>query len=221
LHCIAFAHVRFAIKDPDVEKLDPEMASSNAEQIIHSLQEKGYEIRHVHPGAHENGDPEDDSGSISTIYRDLMATLPKQGLDATVALSKENAIRNIAVDVGLANIAVVKQSPSSDPSSLDLLRKYINLDSSIQLSEAAKFVLSKWSEVPQPIQLRPITPPKRKRVRVNESQRVNILSQPEIISSQPVMSSQPDPMTQITMSQPVAGRHGTRTLRKKPRKSGF
>jgi hypothetical protein len=204
--------------------------SSAVEQIAHTLQDKGVEIRHLNTsGASEAGDPEEDPGSVATIYKDLMSTLPTDGLEPSVLRSKERAIRDIAADVGLANIVVAKARTTSELSSLDALREYIDVDLSVELSEAAKVVLGKWCEVAQPAQRQPITPVKRRRVRIDAakgfndamSQRDMLASQPNVLQIERPTSSQSDGMTQITMSQPVPGRHGTRNLRRRPRKSGF
>src|SRR5579862_2942570 len=197
--------------------LGVDLLSSMVEQSVHTLEEKGYDIRHLYPSLpDEETDPELEPGSAASMYSRLMSTLPKAALALDVFKSKDHAIREIAVDIGLANIAVAKTRAASDSSSIDFVRKSIDLDPSVELSEVAKHVLSKWGEVHQPTENGPVTTAKQKRVRLNEAQRsLNPMSQ------EGLPSSQTDGITEITMSQPVPGRYGTRTLRKKPRKSGF
>lgn len=211
---------RYELKSTEMSEMDPDLLLSNVEQVVHTLEEKNYEIRHLHTATLEaEHDPEDDPGSVSSIYNELISSLPKDGVGSKIFKSKEQAIREIATDVGLANISIIKPFTASEPtSSLDALRKFIDIDLLLEISESAKFVLSKWGQVPRSEQPKQVTPVKRKRVKIHGSQQINTLSQDSIGD---IMSSQGDGIAQITMSQPAPGRHGTRVLRKRPRKSGF
>jgi len=215
-----FADRRYELKSAEMSEMDPDLLLSNVEQVVHTLEEKNYETRHLHTSILEaEHDPEDDPGSVSFIYNELISSLPKEGVGSKIFKSKEQAIKEIATDVGLANIAIVRPFTASEPpSSLDALRKFIDMDPLVEISESAKFVLSKWGQVPPSEQPKQVTPMKRKRVKIYGSQQINPLSQD---SMGDIMSSHEDGIAQITMSQPAPGRHGTRVLRKRPRKSGF
>src|SRR5208282_1970429 len=129
---------------------DPEELTSTMEQVGHHLEEKGYRVRPLHiVPPNQELDPEEDPGSIASIYNNIMATFPSRGLNPSEMKSKFQAIREIAVDVGLANIGVLRPAPSTETSSLNTLRKFLDIDPSLQLSEAAKFVVEKWGEVPE------------------------------------------------------------------------
>lgn len=172
----------------------------------------------------EELDPEEDPGSIASIYRTLTAQLPSRGLGSAEIKSKIQAAREIAVDVGCASVGILKPNPPSDATSLNALRKFIDIDTSIELSEAAKFVLAKWGEVPQAKQPQVVS---RKRLRGRPNQLENpminkAMSQLNIEERRAALrSSQGTENTPTTMSQPERGKHGMRSLRKKIRRSGF
>jgi RNA polymerase I-specific transcription-initiation factor len=206
---------------------DPEELTSTTEQIGHQLEEKGFQVRSLYIGlSNEELDPEEDPGSIASIYRTLTARLPSRDLGSAEIKSKILAAREVAVDVGCASIGVLKPNSSSDTTPLNTLRKFIDIDASIELSEAANFVLAKWGEVPQAIQPLQAVSRKRRREKPNQSENIMInkaMSQlnmeerrTRLRSSQNIDENAP-----ITMSQPERGKHGMRTLRKKVRRSGF
>ena len=204
--------------------IDPEDLTSTMEQVGHDLEEKGFKVRPLHIVLrNQELDPEEDPGSIASIYNHLMATFPSRGLDPPGMKWKCQAIREIAVDVGLANIGVLKPSPPIETSALDTLRNFLVINPSIELSEAAKFVVGKWGEVPEikkPLQT-PVR--KRRRVRLEDTPGDFTMSQGDMDErrvgslSTPVSSG----YTTIPMSQPERGRHGVRLVRKKIRRSGF
>jgi hypothetical protein len=203
--------------------MDPDNLTSTIEQVGHRLEEEGYQIRPLHVIAPSRDfDPEDDPGSISSIYSSLMSKLSSRGLDTSEVKSKLQSIRDIAVDVGLANIGVVKSNATSEAPSLHNLRKFLDVDPTINISTAAEFVLAEWGMDPQPTKPKQTVVRKRKRVRVAGSQNEVgdvVMSQPlvEIDSSRSLSQ-----MDRGTMSPPERGIHGTMTLReRKPRKPGF
>lgn len=206
---------------------DPEELSSTMEQVAHHLEEKGLQIRPLHMvPLNQEVDPEEDPGSIASIYTNLMSGLPSRGLSATEMKSKVDAIREIAVDVGLANIGVLKPTSSAETSSLSTLRKFIDINPSLKVSEAAKFLLGKWGEVPEVEKPRQTAMRKRRRVRLDEPEntmeRITMSQGNMEQSGAGVMSSQGvDGYAGLPMSQPERGKHGVRVLRKKVRRSGF
>jgi hypothetical protein len=204
-------------------EMDPDSLTSTIEQVGHRLEEEGYQMRPLHVVApNQDFDPEDDPGSISSIYSSLMSKLSSRGLDISEVNSKLQSIRDIAVDVGLANIGVVKSNPSSESPSLHNIRKFLDVDPTINISTAAKFVLGEWGMDPQPTKPNQTVARKRKRVRVAGSQNEVgdvVMSQPGVETDKSRSTSQ---MDRGTMSQPERGIYGTMTLReKKLRKAGF
>jgi hypothetical protein len=203
---------------------DPEELTSTMEQVGYHLEEKGYRVRPLHiVPPNQELDPEEDPGSIASIYNNLIATFPSRGLNPSEMKSKSQAIREIAVDVGLANIGVLRPAPSTETSSLNTLRKFLDIDPSLELSEAAKFVVGKWGEVPEIKKPQQSPVRKRRRVRLEDTPGGLSMSQGDteerqvgIISSQVSNSYAP-----MSMSQPERGRHGARVARKKIRRSGF
>jgi hypothetical protein len=202
------------------------------EQICHQLEEKGYNIRPLHiisPNA--DHDPEVDPGSIATIFHNLIARIPSQGLRPTEINAKAHSIKEIAVDVGLANIGVLKNVDTHP--SLSTLAKFIDIDNSVKMSQVALSLLGKWDEEPQSEERVQIVSKKRKRVKPNTSRNdvMDIaMSQGDGYGPAPILASQilasqtmsSQIMDDITMSQPERGKHGMRDVRKrKPRKSGF
>jgi len=203
--------------------MDPDSLTSTIEQVGHRLEEEGYQIRPLHViTPSRDFDPEDDPGSISSIYSSLMSKLSSRGLDASEVKSKLQSMRDIAVDVGLANIGVVKLNATSESPSLHNLRKFLDVDPTINISTAAEFVLAEWGMDPQPTKPNQTVVRKRKRVRVAGSQNEVgdvVMSQPGVEIDHSGSLSQ---MDRGTMSQPERGIYGTMTLReKKPRKAGF
>jgi len=208
--------------------MDPDSLTSAIEQVGHRLEEEGYQMRplHIIP-PNQEFDPEDDPGSISSIYSNLMSKLPSHGLDTSEINSKLFSIRDIAVDAGLANIGVVKPKLSAESTSLESLRKFLDVDPAIDVSTAAKFVVREWGMVPEPTKPKQTVAKKRKRVTTAVSQStVNevIMPQPGIERAESRRSlSQMDRGAGVTMSQPERGPHDDRmTLReKKLRRAGF
>ena len=202
--------------------MDPDSLTSTIEQVGHRLEEEGYQIRPLHVIApSQDFDPEDDPGSISSIYSSLMSKLSSRGLDTSEVKSKLQSIRDIAVDVGLANIGVIKSNATSEAPSLHNLRKFLDVDPTTNISTAAEFVLAEWGMDPQPTKPKQTVARKRKRVRVAGSQNEVgvVMSQPGVEADNSRSLSQ---MDRGTMSQPERGIYGTMTLReKKPRKAGF
>ena len=149
---------------------DPDELTSTMEQVGHDLEEKGYQVRPLHiVPPNQELDPEKDPGSIASIYNNLMATFPSRGLNSSEMKSKFQAIREISVDVGLANIGVLRPAPSTETSSLNTLRKFLDIDPSLELSEAAKFVVGKWGEVPEIKKPQQTPVRKRRRVRLEDT----------------------------------------------------
>jgi hypothetical protein len=203
---------------------DPEELTSTMEQVGHDLEEKGYQVRPLHiVSPNQELDPEKDPGSIASIYNNLMATIPSRGLNSSEMTSKFQAIREISVDVGLANIGVLRPAPSTETSSLNTLRKFLDIDPSLELSEAAKFVVGKWGEVPDIKKPQQTHVRKRRRVRLEDTLRGFTMSQGDTEEREAgIMSSQVSHgYAPIPMSQPERGRHGARVVRKKIRRSGF
>jgi hypothetical protein len=206
---------------------DPEELSSTIEQVGHHFEENGFQIRPLYIITPDKEvDPEEDPGSIASIYKHLISTLPSHGLNEGEMKSKIHAIHEIALDVGLANIGVLRPARSSETSSLENLRKFIDIDPLIELSEAAKFVLGKWGEVPEIEMPQRAVVGKRRRVRVDQSQSTQVMhtmSQGDIRESRTgLMSSQAmDAYAAMPMSQPERGKHGVRVVRRKTRRSGF
>jgi RNA polymerase I-specific transcription-initiation factor len=204
--------------------LHPEASTSAVEQICHRLEEKRLMIRPLHiisPDADQ--DPEVDPGGIATIYNDLVAKIPMHGLSTTEISSQAHTIKEIAVDVGLANIGVLRGTVLH--TSFPTLGKYTDVDPSVKMSKAATTLLGNWGQEPQveqPVMI--VLPKKRKRVKTNVRNEVA-----EITTSQRDGHGVPGTMSSqvtndgvgITMSQPEKGRYGMRKLRKKPRRSGF
>lgn len=151
-------------------------------------------IRHLQVPATPDDDPEDDTGSISSIYNALLSVIPSQGLTTKEVRAKVQSIRETAIDVGLSNIGVLKPFSDTDPNdrSLHNLREYVYIETAIPLSVAAKQLLDKWDEP--------------------------AASQEAIVVDTPKPGRE---LAQMTMSQPERGRHGVRNLRPKPRRFGF
>jgi hypothetical protein len=204
--------------------LHPEVLTSAVEQISHRLEEKGLTIRPLHVISPDpDRDPEVDPGSIATIYKDLIAKIPMHGLSATEIASKAHAIKEIVVDVGLANIGVLHGTVLH--SSFPTLGKYIDIDPSVKMSQAATTFLGNWGQEPQVDKPVLIVPPKkRKRIKTNVRNKVTEIttSQGDGYGVPGIMSSQVtnDGMA-LTMSQPEKGRYGMRKFSKRPRRSGF
>lgn len=206
--------------------VDPDNLTSTIEQVGHRLEEEGYRMRplHILP-PNQEFDPEDDPGSISSIYSKL-SKLPSRGLDHSEVRSKLYAMQNIAVDVGLANIGIAKPNSSVDFTTLPSLRKFLNVDHATNISNAVTFVLADWGITPEPTKPKQNAARKRKRVKMTGSQ--NAVG--DVMMSQPSVeryetrgrSSQTEGGAGITMSQPERGIYGTRTgLRNKSRRAGF
>src|SRR5271167_253094 len=106
----------------------PEELSSTMEQVAHHLEEKGLEVKplHILPPNLEV-DPEEDLGSIASIYKTLISALPPRGFSSNEMRSKVQAIHEIAIDVGLANIGVLKPVLATESSSLSTLRRFIDI----------------------------------------------------------------------------------------------
>ena len=202
--------------------IDPEELTSTMEQVGHHLEEKGYRVRPLHiVSPNRELDPEEDPGSIASIYNKLIATLPSRGLNPSEMKSKFQAIREIAVDVGLANIGVLKSAPSTE-TSLNTLREFLDIDRSLEPSEAAKFVVGKWGEVPEIKKPQQTSVKKRRRVRLEDTPGEFTMSQADTEERQTeIMSQLSNGYTPIPMSQPERGRHGARVARKRIRRSGF
>jgi hypothetical protein len=256
--------IRFNEKLPIMVSTDPGQLTSSVEQVSHSLEGYGCHIQHLQITPSDiDHDPEENPGSIGSIYDNLMATLP-DGLGLEQARAKAHVMKEIAIDVGLSNVGILKAKraepaplngselvqtsdsaavpstsdsdlpdiaelsqeiipeptlPKTMDSSLSALRTFLSLDPSIALSEPAKYLLDKWCVVTETdLTLAPIIAPKRKRVKVDS---VGMATSQANVEHTALMSSQGDSIMQITMSQPERGIHGTRTLRKRPRKSGF
>jgi len=206
--------------------MDPDSLTSTIEQVGHRLEEEGYQMKplHIIP-PNKEFDPEDDPGSISSIYSNLMSKLPSRGLDTSEVNSKWNSIREIAIDVGLANVGVVKSNLSAESPSLHNLRKFLDVDPTINISNAAKVVLQEWGVANEPTKPKQIMAKKRKRVRVAGSQNMEgegTMSQPGIERDKSRRDlAQMDRGAGVTMSQPERGPYGRMTLREKKRKAGF
>jgi hypothetical protein len=195
------------------------------EQVGHHLEEKGFEIKplHILPPDLEV-DPEDDPSSIASIYKTLISALPSRGFNSGEMRSKVQAIHEIAVDVGIANIGVLKPVPATESSSLSTLRRFIDIDPSIELSEAAKFVLEKWGVEPEIEKLQSVAVRKRKRVNLDDQDYIpsHTMSQGNFVESrQDGMSQGAYDHSAFPMSQPERGKYGVRVLRRKVRRSGF
>ena len=93
--------------------------------------------------------------------------------------------------------------------------------SSTDLSRATESVLEKWCEVPPEIEIprQTVSPHKRKRVKIDSQDFP--MSQRTVESTSSMSSQEIDSIVPISLSQPERGRHGTMTVRKKARKSGF
>jgi hypothetical protein len=210
--------------------METDALTSAMEQVGHQLEEEGFQIRSLHITPTETDlDPEDDPYSISSIYNSLISTLPSDssGLKATDVTRKIQTIREIAVDVGLANVGVLRpQHPDIELTSFNNLRKFQIIDPSLQLSVAAKHILDKWGEQPQVETPREVARKKKRRVRLDEPKNTVAgitMSQTTVAYHEPSMPSSQLSMgggSPFTMSQPERGIHGTR-LRKKTRRSGF
>src|SRR5205809_4173344 len=112
---------------------DPEELSSTIEQVGHHFEENGFQIRSLHVDAPDKEeDPEEDPGSIASIYKHLISTLPSHGLNEGEMKSKIHAIHEISLDIGLANIGVLRPVRSAEPASLENLRKFIDIDPLIE-----------------------------------------------------------------------------------------
>lgn len=195
------------------------------EQVVHHLEEKGFEVKplHILPPNLE-ADPEDDPSSIASVYKTLISALPSRGFNSSEMRSKVQAIHEIAVDFGLANVGVLKRAPATESSSLSTLRRFIDIDPSIELSEAAKFVLEKRGVEPEIEKLQSVAVRKRKRVNLDDQDYMP----PRTMSQGNFVESREDGMSQgatdysaFPMSQPERGKYGVRVLRRKVRRSGF
>jgi hypothetical protein len=209
--------------------MEADALTSTVEQIGHQLEEDGFHIRplHVVP-PNSDLDPEDDPYSISSIYNNLISTLPAHslGLKAADITTKVQTIREIAVDVGLSHIGALRLPTETESSSFSNLRRFHNIHPSVQISGPAEHILDKWGELPQVEMPRETVSKRKRRVKLDESQNVVAsitMSQTNIPFNTAILSSQRsiDGDTPFTMSQPERGVHGTRKLRKKTRRSGF
>lgn len=204
--------------------MDPEELSSTIEQIGHQIEEKGFEIRSLH--IDRELDPEDDPGSIASIYNGLISTFPARGLRLNEVRSKAQASREIAIDVGLSNIGLLRQASQPEGSSVRSLRRFIDVDSSLKLSEAASFIVDKWGEIPAVEKSSPAVLKTRRRERTNR-RRDSVMPIPMSQASvgREVDESQSSQNTfeggLMTLSQPEPGRYGRRNLRKRTRRAGF
>jgi hypothetical protein len=204
----------------------PEELSSTMEQVVHHLEEKGLEVKplHVLPPNQEM-DPDDDPSSIASIYKTLISALPSRGFNSSEMRSKVQAIHEIAVDVGLANIGVLKPAPVTESSSLSALRRFIDINPSIKLSEAAKFVLEKWGVQPEIEKPQFVVVRKRKRVNLDDQDYIppRTMSQGNVVESRGdgMQSQGTNDYSAFPMSQPERGKYGVRVLRRKVRRSGF
>jgi hypothetical protein len=210
--------------------MEADALTSSVEQIGHQLEEDGFHIRPLHiVPPNSDLDPEDDPYSISSIYNNLISTLPAHnlGLKAADITTKVQTIREIAIDVGLANIGILRPYTETESLSFNNLRRFHNIDPSVQLSAPAKYVLDKWGELPQVDEPREVVSKRKRRVKLDESQKAVAditMSQMNVRFNELAMSSSQrstDGSVPFTMSQPERGVHGTRNLRKKTRRSGF
>jgi RNA polymerase I-specific transcription-initiation factor len=207
--------------------MDMELLTSIIERIGHDLEEQGIQKRQLSIiSPIPEMDPEEDKLSISFLYNNLLSSLSGCTNPAQIS-SKVKAIQEISIDIGLSSIGLLKP-PSERKTSFSTLEKFVNVDSSIELSEGAKSVLEKWGDVTQGEEPKPIVR-KRRRVKVNASQNVGSDSVPGIIMSQEVMvgdrgnigSQSQGESGLFVMSQPQPGRYGMRVERKQTRRSGF
>ena len=211
-------------KSTEMIAADPDSLTSTIEQVGHNLQEEGYQVKplHIIP-SNQEFDPEDDPGSISSIYSKLISKLPSRGLVTSDITSKLHSIRDIAVDVGLANIGVAKPNPSDESASLRTLRNFLHLDPAIEISTPAKFIVGEWGVIPEPAKPKQGVTRKRKRARIAGS--LNIAT--EVAMSQPGVERDENRMSMfeidtgagVTMSQPERGTYGAMTLRNLRKKS--
>jgi RNA polymerase I-specific transcription-initiation factor len=206
--------------------VNPDTLATTIEQVAHELGERGYEIRSLHLDPDElEPDPERDPGSIISIYERLMSKLPSRGLRPEELASKVYTIKETAIDIGLANIGILKPNPSERPS-LKSLGKFVSLDPALGISDGAQHLIDKWCETPQ-IPSRTKVPEKRKRPRdLREPLKRKFSLSQGAVSTQPareILSSQTrSEVGLVTMSQPERGRQGTRkSHRAKTRRSGF
>ena len=207
--------------------MDLETLATAMEQAAHELEEKGYEIRSLHLDPVELEDPEHDPGNMLSIYQRLISKLPGRGLRLAELASKVRVIRETAIDVGMANIGILR-TEGSERMSLESLGRFVSLDPSLGMSDGAKSLLDKWCETPQiPLHTKFLEkkrkPPRDlagipKRTRFSLSQKeIGSSPVPETTSSQTT-----DGIGLVTMSQPERGRQGTRkSYRTKMRRSGF
>ena len=209
--------VRLPQKSQDMLFIHPDELTSAIEQVAHQLEDKGFQIRHLRiASSNLDEDPEDDPGSISWIYNHLLSSLPSQGLTAQQIRTKEQLMRETAINIGLSNIGVLKSDHTTETEPLHTLRQFIHIDPEVSLSDAARQLLGKWdepkhTESPQ----NEVNVRKRRRVQLPASQQeVTVLDTPRLTRSRAMME-------QMTLSQPERGRHGARNLRPKTRRSGF
>jgi len=206
---------RLPAKSPDMELMHLDELTSTIEQIAHQLEENGMRIRHLQVSTTPDDDPENDTGSISSIYNALLSAFPNHGLTTKEVRSKVQSIRETAIDVGLSNIGVLKPFSNTDPNNVSLhnLREFVYIDKGIQLSDAARHLLKKWDEPtrPEPVQFKSVL--KRRRVHMTASQEDIVVDTPKATRGRE--------LAQMTMSQPERGRHGIRNLKPRPRRSGF
>ena len=222
------ANRRLKWNRPEMSNMDPETLTTAIEQVAHELEERGYKIRSLHLDlAEQEPDPEHDPGSISSIYDRLMSKLPSRGLRHEEWASKVRACKETAIDIGLANIGILKANPSERPS-LKSLGQFVPLDPSLRISDGARYLLDKWCEIPQLPSRTKFLEKKRKRhreIREPLKRKQLSLSQGEI-ATQPEREDLNSQTTAgvglVTMSQPERGRQGTRkSQRAKMRRSGF
>ena len=221
-----YSNIRLHWKHTEMLQADPEELSSTVEQIGHQVEEKGFEIRSLQIAQPDRElDPEEDPGSIASIYKGLISTFPARGLRLNEIRSKAQASREIAVDVGLSNIGLLRQSSQPEGSSVRSLRKFIDVDPFLKLSEAASFIVSKWGEVPTVEKSSPAALKTRRRERTNRRRDSGMPVPMSQASVERVDESQSSQNTfeggLITLSQPEPGRYGRRSLRKRTRKAGF
>lgn len=216
-------------KSANMFSMDPHYLTSTIEQVGHRLEEEGYQLTplHILPPT-QAFDPEDDPGSISSIHSNLMSNLSSRGLDSSELNTKLETMREIAVDVGLANISIIKSNSSTESTTLSSLRKFLDVDAATDISNAATFVLAEWGISPEPAKPNRPMVRKRKRVKVIGSQSAI----DEVIMPQPGTErnearrrlSGGDEGASVTMSQPERGVHGTRASKArsaKSRRAGF
>ena len=155
--------------------MEADALTSTVEQIGHQLEEDGFHIRplHVVP-PNSDLDPEEDPYSISSIYNSLISTLPAHslGLKAADIIIKVQTIREIAIDVGLAHIGVLRLHTETESSSFNNLRRFHNIHPSVQISGPAKYILEKWGELPQVEEPWEAVSKRKRRVKLDESQNV-------------------------------------------------